>query len=104
MALLRAQTSGGIFEDEEFSEGSQSESEADDDARRHISTPAQSSSARPVEMITSSGEYWQTTDQVIECIPLGSFHYRLLFVCGLALMADGMVTKLVFFGDVDLMV
>jgi hypothetical protein len=91
MSLLRPQTSGGIFNDDEFSDLSHSSAE-DNDETRHIATAhTNHSSLRPMQMVSSSGEYWQSTDQVIESIPLGKFQYRLLWVCGLALMADGMV-------------
>jgi hypothetical protein len=33
----------------------------------------------------------KTLEQVLDSIPVGWFHYRLLFICGLAFMADGMV-------------
>jgi hypothetical protein len=36
-------------------------------------------------------------DAVIEKIPVGWFHYRLLFICGLAFMADGLEVSLLSF-------
>lgn len=88
MSLLRPQTSGGIFDDDEFSD----QSNDDNDDTKHFATaPASSSSKRSAQNTSSSGEYWLSTDQVIENIPLGRFQYRLLWVCGMALMADGMV-------------
>ena len=39
----------------------------------------------------------QTLDAVIEQIPIGRFHYRLLFICGLAFMADGLEVSLLSF-------
>jgi hypothetical protein len=30
-------------------------------------------------------------DKVLEKLPVGWFHYRLLIICGLSFMADGMV-------------
>ena len=104
MSLLRPQTSGGIFEDDEFSDLSQSElwdqDQEESEGKRHIITATSNVSGdgvKPVQMVTSSGEYWQTTDQVIECIPLGRFHHTLLWTCGLALMADGMELSLLAF-------
>ena len=33
-------------------------------------------------------------EEVIEQIPMGFFHYRLLFMCGLCFMADGLEVNL----------
>jgi hypothetical protein len=35
----------------------------------------------------------KTLEQMLDKIPVGWFHYRLLLICGLAFMADGMVTQ-----------
>lgn len=37
------------------------------------------------------GDYWKTIDQIINSIPVGTFHSRILWICGVAFMADGMV-------------
>mmetsp|Transcript_24551 Transcript_24551/g.36146 ORF Transcript_24551/g.36146 Transcript_24551/m.36146 type:complete len:495 (-) Transcript_24551:206-1690(-) len=44
-----------------------------------------------------SAEDTKTLDQVLEGLPVGWFHYRLLFICGLAFMADGMEVSLLSF-------
>jgi hypothetical protein len=40
---------------------------------------------------SSSQEYWKSIEDVIESIPVGAFHSRILWICGVAFMADGMV-------------
>jgi hypothetical protein len=40
---------------------------------------------------SSSQEYWKSIEEVIESIPVGAFHSRILWICGVAFMADGMV-------------
>jgi hypothetical protein len=35
--------------------------------------------------------YWKSIDDIIESIPVGRFHSRILWICGIAYMADGMV-------------
>lgn len=60
-----------------------------------IINPFQVSSARPSE--THNSLHKKTLDEVIEKIPVGWFHYRLLFICGLAFMADGLEVSLLAF-------
>lgn len=44
-----------------------------------------------------SSSYILTLDEVLEKIPLGIFHYRLLVVCGMSFMADAMEVTLLSF-------
>jgi MFS transporter, putative metabolite:H+ symporter len=37
--------------------------------------------------------YWRSIEEIIESIPLGAFHSRILWICGIAFMADGMVSS-----------
>jgi hypothetical protein len=36
----------------------------------------------------------KTLEEMLDKIPVGWFHYRLLLICGLAFMADGTTTTL----------
>ena len=42
---------------------------------------------------TSSGDEEITLDDLLEKIPIGRFHYRLLVICGMAFMADAMEVR-----------
>ena len=43
-----------------------------------------------------NGNSW-TLDEIFEKIPLSYFHFRLLFICGIAFMADAMEVALLSF-------
>lgn len=49
----------------------------------------------PLEVDSSAEK--KPLNEVIDMIPVGLFHYRLLFICGLAFMADGLEVSLLSF-------
>ena len=55
------------------------------------------SSVLPLEISRSEEFKKSSLDDIIEQIPVGLFHYRLLFICGLAFMADGLEVSLLSF-------
>lgn len=40
--------------------------------------------------VSSSGSV-RSLDSILEMIPVGKFHYRLLFICGMSFMVNNMV-------------
>jgi hypothetical protein len=61
------------------------------------SNTSKSDTIHPFQVSASHTTEKQTLDAVIESIPVGWFHYRLLFICGLAFMADGLEVSLLSF-------